>query len=333
MMPGAGAGVEEPLAPEAPAPFLLSDDEILDLCATNQEGVLRAPLRLRAAVDAEHLLHSRTPVDRVLRPQWRLARQARGAVDSEACHEQVQGNADDHSAMFTAIKLGVNIRPTAPIQEHQCSGDRRRLAPLLYETHDMTGCSRVRLLADATGNAFMHSFVDFDVKYGRRPSGLNSAWAAWPSTVRMNSRQECLPRVRRHRVPDGDGPETGQPVQNSSRRASRRRLPCRAGNRLPELLRPLRRSAVCRATALADEAVLRAPSAVECLRRPDQVAEGSTRPIAAVVPLAGQPQRSWLVNAYLDKQTSLKRRRAGVRSLVQALWEVSRWAGLPHCRR
>jgi hypothetical protein len=71
-------------------------------------------------------------------------------------------------AMFTSVALSVNVRPNGSDPANvQAAAAADEIAPLLHEAHDMN-----RVMAEfdfwllVTGNAFIHSFVDYDVKYG-----------------------------------------------------------------------------------------------------------------------------------------------------------------------
>lgn len=71
-------------------------------------------------------------------------------------------------AMFTSVALSVNVRPNgSDPQNVQAAAAADEVAPLLHEAHSM---NRVMSEADfwmlVTGNAFIHTFVDYDVKYG-----------------------------------------------------------------------------------------------------------------------------------------------------------------------
>jgi hypothetical protein len=80
------------------------------------------------------------------------------------CKETVQAV----RAMFSAIKLGVNVRPNGSDPKNvSAASTADDMAPLLHEDHDMDG---VLLEGDfwlcVTGNTFLHTFVDYDMKYG-----------------------------------------------------------------------------------------------------------------------------------------------------------------------
>ena len=71
-------------------------------------------------------------------------------------------------AMFTSVALSVNVRPNGSDPANvQAAAAADEVAPLLHEAHDM---NRVMSEFDfwllVTGNAFLHTFVDYDVKHG-----------------------------------------------------------------------------------------------------------------------------------------------------------------------
>ena len=80
------------------------------------------------------------------------------------CKETVQAI----RAMFTSIRLGVNARPNgADPKNVSAAATADELAPVLHETHVM---NQVQTEFDywllVTGNAFLHSYVDYDLKHG-----------------------------------------------------------------------------------------------------------------------------------------------------------------------
>lgn len=71
-------------------------------------------------------------------------------------------------AMFTSIHLGVNVRPIGTDPEDvAAAATADELAPLLHEAHKMDqAMSEFDFWLLATGNAFLHTFVDYDMKHG-----------------------------------------------------------------------------------------------------------------------------------------------------------------------
>lgn len=71
-------------------------------------------------------------------------------------------------AMFTSIKLGVNVRPSGSDPRNvSAAATADELAPILHEDHNMNAVmTEFDYWLIATGNAFLHTFVDYDMKYG-----------------------------------------------------------------------------------------------------------------------------------------------------------------------
>src|SRR5258708_23712540 len=71
-------------------------------------------------------------------------------------------------AMFTSIQLGVNVRPNGQKPENvSAAATADGLAPVLHEAHDMDAVlNEFDFWLIVTGNAFIHTFVDYDIKYG-----------------------------------------------------------------------------------------------------------------------------------------------------------------------
>lgn len=80
------------------------------------------------------------------------------------CKETVQAI----RAMFASIKLGVNVRPNGAIPANvSAAATADDLAPLLHEDQDMdTVLNEFDFWLIVTGNAFLHTFLDYDIKYG-----------------------------------------------------------------------------------------------------------------------------------------------------------------------
>lgn len=80
------------------------------------------------------------------------------------CKETVQAI----RAMFSSIALSVNIRPAGVEPENvAAAATADELAVLLHEAHDMNQCmSEFDFWLCTTGNAFLHTFLDYDIKYG-----------------------------------------------------------------------------------------------------------------------------------------------------------------------
>jgi hypothetical protein len=71
-------------------------------------------------------------------------------------------------AMFTSIQLGVNVRPNGAKPENvSAAATADALAPVLHERHSMNAAlNEFDFWLIVTGNAFFHSFVDYDIKHG-----------------------------------------------------------------------------------------------------------------------------------------------------------------------
>jgi hypothetical protein len=71
-------------------------------------------------------------------------------------------------AMFTSIQLGVNVRPNGTDAENVAAAAvADELVPVLHEAHEMDSLlNEFDFWLITTGNAFIHSFVDYDIKHG-----------------------------------------------------------------------------------------------------------------------------------------------------------------------
>lgn len=71
-------------------------------------------------------------------------------------------------SMFTSIQLGVNVRPNGQKPENvSAAATADGLAPVLHERHHMNAVlNEFDFWLIATGNAFIHTFVDYDIKNG-----------------------------------------------------------------------------------------------------------------------------------------------------------------------
>lgn len=80
------------------------------------------------------------------------------------CKEAVQSI----RAMFTSIKLGVNVRPNGSDPANVAAAAvADEMAPVLHEDHDMdTVLTEDDFWLLVTGNCFLHTFVDYDMKHG-----------------------------------------------------------------------------------------------------------------------------------------------------------------------
>ena len=80
------------------------------------------------------------------------------------CKEPIQSI----RAMLASIRLGVNVRPNGVSPENvSAAATADELAPVLHEVHEMTSVlNEFDFWYTVTGNAFIHSFVDYDLKHG-----------------------------------------------------------------------------------------------------------------------------------------------------------------------
>ena len=217
MMTQAGAGVEDPLALNAEAPFMLSDDEILDLW---RDEIKKECFEHRYVFERQWMRN----IYYILGRQWieyygrnggwrdkRVAQWIPKPVTNK-CKETLT----TIRAMFTAIKLGVNVRPNgADPKNISAAATADDLAPLLYETHDMNRVfSEFDFWLIATGNAFMHSFVDFDVKYGQTAIGSEQCMGCMAiyGSDELAGTNAC-PGCGGTEFQTAMDPETGQPLQ------------------------------------------------------------------------------------------------------------------------
>lgn len=81
------------------------------------------------------------------------------------CKETVQAI----RAMFTSIRLGVNVRPNGQDPKHvTAAATADQMSPILHEEHQM---NKVMEEFDwwllVTGNAFLYTYQDYDIKYGQ----------------------------------------------------------------------------------------------------------------------------------------------------------------------
>ena len=97
---------------------------------------------------------------------WRDKRMARYIPRpvTNKCKETVQAL----RAMFTSIKFGTNIRPNGTSPEAMSTAATcDELAPVLHDAHQMNQVqSEFDFWLCTVGNAFLHTFVDYDLKYG-----------------------------------------------------------------------------------------------------------------------------------------------------------------------
>jgi hypothetical protein len=167
-MPGSAPdpGFEKPIGAGAEAP--ITDEEILEIWRT----VRKESLDTRKAFEIQW----RRNIYYILNRQWLEFISGRGWRDkrmapwiprpvTNKCKETLQAI----RAMFTSIKLGVNVRPSgADPKNVSAAFTADQLAPVLHEAHSMDEClTEFDFWLVGCGNAFIHTFVDYDMKYGR----------------------------------------------------------------------------------------------------------------------------------------------------------------------
>lgn len=131
------------------------------------------------------------------------------------CKETVQAI----RAIFTAVQLGVNVRPNGADPKNVAAASTADdLAPLLHEVHHM---DNVLMEFDfwllVCGNAFIHTFLDYDMKYGllSDPSEVcTQCSASYKSSEIYAAGNQCPDCQNTAFVPATD--EQGQPILNQT---------------------------------------------------------------------------------------------------------------------
>jgi hypothetical protein len=165
-IPMPGQGVEAPIAETAQP--LYSDEEILDLWKEmRRESIDNAKaFQIQWRRNIYYILF-RQWIEYIAGRGWRDKRMAPWIPRpvTNKCKDTVLSI----RAMFTAIKLGVNVRPNgADPKNVSAAATSDELAPVLHEAHSMNSAlSEFDFWLIACGNAFLHTFVDYDIKYGR----------------------------------------------------------------------------------------------------------------------------------------------------------------------
>src|ERR1035437_2013181 len=128
------------------------------------------------------------------------------------CKETVQSI----RAMFTSIALSVNVRPNGSDPLNVAAANTAdQMAPLLHEIHLMNqAMSEFDFWLCATGNAFIHVFVDYDIKHGVLKVGSEECQSCQTvtSTDQLTGAQPTCPSCGGNQfAPAMD--EMGQPIQ------------------------------------------------------------------------------------------------------------------------
>lgn len=108
------------------------------------------------------------------------------------CKETVQAI----RAMFSSIYLSVNVRPNGSDAENvACAAVADEMIPLLQEAHGMHHVmSEFDFWLLVTGNAFLHSFVDYDIKHGElviTQEQCQQCQNVYPSTDLVGAQPVC----------------------------------------------------------------------------------------------------------------------------------------------
>ncbi len=128
------------------------------------------------------------------------------------CKETVQ----TIRAMFATINLGVNVRPNGNDPKNvSAAATADELAPLLYEAHDLDHVfSEFDFWLCVTGNAFLHTFLDYDAQNGFIVTkGMECAACGWAgSETDLNPMTPACPECGGP-VAQAMDPLTGQPSE------------------------------------------------------------------------------------------------------------------------
>ncbi len=162
-----GAGVEDPIEdPTSEAQY--SDEELLELWKDMRSESLenRWMFERQWQRNIWYIL-GRQWIEYLSRyGGWRDKRIAQWIPRpvTNKCKETIQ----TIRAMFTSIQLGVNVRPNGGKPENvSAAATADALAPVLHERHSMNDVLKeFDFWLGATGNAFIHTFVDYDVRNG-----------------------------------------------------------------------------------------------------------------------------------------------------------------------
>ena len=129
------------------------------------------------------------------------------------CKEVVQSI----RAMFTSIKLGVNVRPNgADPKNVSAAATADELAPVLHEDHDMnSNTNEFDFWLITTGNAFLYSFVDYDLKHGEiviTAEQCQTCQEITPSNELVGAQPVC-PKCQGTQFDTAINPDTGAPIE------------------------------------------------------------------------------------------------------------------------
>lgn len=129
------------------------------------------------------------------------------------CKEAVQSI----RSMFSAIKLGVNVRPNGQAPENVTAANTAdELAPLLHEEHQMNAVqNEFDWWLIVTGNAFIHTYMEYDQKHGEIVIPYEQCVQCQnvvPSTELVGAQPVC-PTCQGTQFQPAVDPITGEPVE------------------------------------------------------------------------------------------------------------------------
>jgi len=160
-----GAGVEPEIA--EPLQPMYSDEELLALWT----DIKKESIDCRHSFEVQwrrnlYYILNRQWIEYIAGRGWRDKRMAQWIPRpvTNKCKETLVAL----RAMFTAVKLGVNVRPNgADPNNVSAAATADELAPVIHESHGMNAkLSEFDFWLVALGNAFLHVFVDYDIKHG-----------------------------------------------------------------------------------------------------------------------------------------------------------------------
>jgi len=215
----------QPVVPDAAAPVdagvtpLFDDEELLELWQQVK----------RETVDQQWVFHRQWQrnIWYILGRQWieylakfggwrdkRMAAYIPRPVTNK-CKETVQAI----RAMFASIALSVNIRPNGSEPENVATAATADdLAVLLHEVHHMNQCmSEFDFWLCATGNAFLHTFLDYDIKHGTLTITAEQCTQCGTVTEsdKLTGAQPTCPDCGGTAFTKATDPTTGEPVQRT----------------------------------------------------------------------------------------------------------------------
>ena len=129
------------------------------------------------------------------------------------CKETVQAI----RAMFTSINLSVNVRPNGSEPENvAAAATADEMAPLLHDIHLMNvAMSEFDFWLCVTGNAFLHTYVDYDIKHGALTITAEECQdcGVVTSSDALTGAQPVCPACQGSSFQQATDPTTGAPIQ------------------------------------------------------------------------------------------------------------------------